>query len=90
VNVFYHSGEEVLAGDTLGPKVWPGSVSDRVVVVIPTCSAVDGYVADDWAYLKGGIVVEHTNSSGTFIVHYPEIDEDHELLARAAPGQGAV
>jgi hypothetical protein len=28
-------------------------------------------------------MVEHINASGTYLVHYPDIDEDFELLRRA-------
>ena len=81
--IFYSNGEEVRAGDELGPgKQWDGQVT-RVVVVIPTSEAVPGYVASEWGYLNTGVMVEHINASGVHLVHYASIDDDFELLQRA-------
>ena len=84
MSVHYPSGEEVRAGDVLGPgKEWDGQTA-RVVVVIPTLDAAQGYVASDWAYLKNGVMVEHSNANGVHLVHYSSIDEDFSLLHRAS------
>jgi len=81
--IYYPHGEEIRAGDELAPgREVDGQVA-RVVVVIPTSEAVPGYDGSKWAYLQTGVMVEHTNANGTFLVHYPEIDEDFELLRRA-------
>ena len=82
--IYYASGDEIRAGDQLGPGMqWSGQVS-RVVVVIPTAEAAEGYVGSDWTYLETGVMVEHINASGAHLVHYPAIDEDFELLCRAS------
>ena len=81
--IYYPSGEEIHAGDELGPgKDWDGQTA-RVVVVIPTSEAVPGFAGSQWAYLETGVVVEHINPSGTFLVYYRAIDEDFQLLRRA-------
>ena len=63
--IYYASGDEIRAGDQLGPGMqWSGQVS-RVVVVIPTAEAVEGYVGSDWTYLETGVMIWDGESKGT-------------------------
>ena len=77
--LYYLSGIEVQAGDLL---VDVEGQESRVVVVINTGKAVEGYDPEAWAYLGSGVLVEHRNASGVHLAHYPKIDEDFELLRR--------
>jgi hypothetical protein len=80
--IHYSSGEEIHAGDVLGPELEDGQTV-RVVVVIPTLEAVPGYEAAEWAHLETGVLVEHINASGVHLVHYAVFDSDFELLCRS-------
>jgi hypothetical protein len=79
----YRNGDEVRAGDVLAPgREIDGQIA-RVVVVIPTQKSVQGYFASEWKHLETGVMVEHINANGRHLVHYPDFDEDFELLHRS-------
>ncbi|KRW62035.1 hypothetical protein [Pseudomonas sp. TTU2014-080ASC] len=72
----YVTGEEIKVGDQV--RVDAGDLG-VVVGIIETNSYSHGYSADDWAYLKTGLLIL-TKDSG--LLHYPELDEEIELIAR--------
>lgn len=82
LQLFYPNGEVILVGDILAPGYAVDGQVARIVVVIPTLCAAEGYDAREWAHLESGVLVEHRNASGLHLVHYPVIDEDFELLER--------
>ena len=69
----YTTGEAVHLGDVVdvgrgnGPRM-------RVVVVIPTLEAAPGFDADDWKYLKRGVILQDVEVFG--LLHLEELDED--------------
>ena len=76
----YISGGEVRLNDVvdLGGGNGPNG---RVVVIIPTGEAVDGFDASDWAYLKAGVMFEEKTMFG--LLHVENLDEDFVLVGRA-------
>jgi hypothetical protein len=54
----YKSGEEINAGDLIRVERAGDAAQGRVLVVIDTAKAVDGYEASEWAYLGTGVMVE--------------------------------
>ena len=78
--VRYASGDEVRIGDIVdvgkgnGPRM-------RVVVIIPSNEAAEGFDAAEWAYLKRGIVLQDTKIFG--LLHLDEFDHEHILVQRA-------
>ncbi|MFK3650390.1 hypothetical protein ACI2IY_18435 [Lysobacter enzymogenes] len=77
----YHDGQDVQLGDIAR---FGDEDTCRVVVLIDQQLALEGYIADEWAYLGGGCVLL-TGASG--LVHYPADalgdDADVSLLERA-------
>ena len=79
-SICYHSGEDVRLGDIVdvghghGPRA-------RVVVIIPTAQALDGFSAKEWAYLGRGIVLQDEKLFG--LLHLDELDHEHLLVRRA-------
>jgi hypothetical protein len=78
--VRYFTGEEVRVGDIVdlgcgkGPRM-------RVVVIIPSNEAAEGFNAAQWAYLKKGIVLQDTKVFG--LLHIDELDHEYVLVQRA-------
>lgn len=78
--ICYHSGEDVRLGDVVdvghghGPRA-------RVVIIIPTGQALEGFSAREWAYLGRGVVLQDEKVFG--LVHLPELDHEHLLVHRA-------
>jgi hypothetical protein len=76
----YFSGDEVRLDDVVdlgggnGPK-------GRVVVIIPTGEAVDGFNGSDWAYLNAGVMFEEKTMFG--LLHVEKLDAEFILVARA-------
>lgn len=61
----YHDGQDVQLGDTAS---FGDADTCKVVVLIGERTALEGYIAEEWAYLGGGCVLL-TGSAG--LVHYP-------------------
>jgi len=72
----YKNGEEVKVGDQV--KLGGGDAG-MVVGVIDANSFAHDYSAEEWAYLKTGLLILANDSA---LLHYPELDEDVELIAR--------
>lgn len=72
----YATGEEIKVGDQV--KISAGD-SGVVVGVIDTDSYSHGYSADEWAYLKTGLLILAKDSA---LLHYPELDEEIRLISR--------
>ena len=78
--VTYQSGEEVRIGDIVdvgegrGPKM-------RVVVIISSGEAADGFDAREWAYLGKGVVLQDAEVFG--LLHLDELDHEQVLIERA-------
>ena len=76
----YANGDEVKLGDIVdvgqghGPQM-------RVVVIIPSGQAADGFDASEWAYLKRGVVLQDTKVFG--LLHLDELDHEQVLVQRA-------
>lgn len=45
----------------------------RVVVIIPTSEAADGFNADEWSYLERGVMLQDMQVFG--LLHLSEMDE---------------
>lgn len=79
-NVRYANGDEVKLGDIVdvghgnGPQM-------RVVVIIPTGQAAEGFDASQWTYLKHGVVLQDTKIFG--LLHLNELDDEQLLVQRA-------
>lgn len=77
----YHDGQDVRLGDVAS---FGAHDTCRVVVLIDEQAAVEGYIADEWAYLGGGCVL-FAHDAG--LVHYPAdtlgADADVSLIERA-------
>ena len=77
----YHDGQDVQLGDVA--SFGDGDIC-QVVVLIDAQTAVQGYFADEWAYLGEGCVVR---AEAAGLVHYPaqRLSEDAgvSLLQRA-------
>lgn len=56
-----------------------GNDSGVIVGIIDTNSYSLGYSAEEWAYLKTGLLILAKDSS---LLHYPEPGEEIELTAR--------
>lgn len=73
----YSNGENVRVG---GVKVWDGCIG-----VVVASLDTDEYSAEhpkaQWGYLKVGVMID-TDHAG--LVHFPEPDEDLELIEKAA------
>lgn len=76
----YATGEEVRIGDIIdldkgyGPHM-------RVVVIIPTREAAEGFNASEWEYLKKGVMLQDTKLFG--LLHLDELDKEQALISRA-------
>lgn len=68
----YSSGDPVRLGDIVSV----GADRDkqmRVVVIIPTSEAADGFSADEWSYLARGVLLQDEQVFG--LLHLSELDE---------------
>ena len=76
----YASGSEVRLADVVdvgagnGPRM-------RVVVIIPTQQAAKGFIAQDWAYLGQGVVLQDDKVFG--LLHLSELEDEQILVERA-------
>lgn len=76
----YHDGEEVHLGDIVdvargqGPKM-------RVVVIVATNEAVDGFDAKEWAHLGPGVLLKDADVFG--LLWLARLDEEQILMSRA-------
>jgi hypothetical protein len=76
----YSSGDDVKLNDIV--DVGGGSGPEaRVVVVIPTGEASQGFDASDWAYLELGVVFEDKTMFG--LLHAETLDGEFVLVSRA-------
>ena len=62
----YENGTAVLIGDMVGLG---GGMTGVVVAVIAAGEFSAGYSADDWRYLRTGVLVESPQAD---IIHYPD------------------
>ena len=74
----YPDGQEVRLADRV--KLWEGC-QGIVVASLDTGEFSDGYSADDWGYLKRGVLIESDKAS---LIHYLQPEESMELLQRNA------
>ena len=76
----YASGAEVHLGDVVdvgagnGPRM-------RVVVILPTHEAADGFNAAEWLHLEHGILLQDVTVFG--LLHLGVLDNEQVLLQRA-------
>jgi hypothetical protein len=75
----YHDGQEVRLGDIVDVGGGNGPLA-RIVVIVPLSKAMPGFVAEEWAYLEQGIVLEDQQRFG--LLHLPELDEECVLVQR--------
>lgn len=68
----YSSGEPVCVGDVVDVGARRGQRM-KVVVVISTSEAADGFNADEWRYLKRGVLLQDTQVFG--LLHLSELDD---------------
>ena len=75
----YKSGEEIQLGDVvdIGQGNGPQGV---VVVVIPSGPVAKGFTAEDWSYLKSGLMLQ---ADGMGLVHYAQPNDELILVHRA-------
>ena len=78
--VRYATGDEVKIGDVVDVGQGKGPQM-RVVVIIPTSQAAEGFEASQWAYLNEGVVLQDTKVFG--LLHLKELDHEHVLVQRA-------
>jgi hypothetical protein len=76
----YATGEEVRIGDIIDLDKGHGPHM-RVVVIIPTRKAAEGFNAVEWEYLKQGVMLQDTKLFG--LLHLDELDKEHALISRA-------
>lgn len=69
----YKDGRPVHLGDVVALG---GEATGIIVAVIDVGHCAAGYSADEWGYLKSGVLVE--SSEG--LLHYPNAEGDFELL----------
>lgn len=74
----YWDGQEIRVGDKL--KVWDGCAG-IVVASMDTNEYSAEHPKEQWSYLKVGVMID-TDQVG--LVYYTEMDEDLELIERAA------
>jgi hypothetical protein len=75
----YADGQEIILGDTVRLGSDDGGV---VVCSIETGEYCDGYPADQWEYLKEGVMIEFPLHG---LIHYQKTDPDLQLVKRRAP-----
>jgi len=68
----YASGEPVHLGDVVDVGAGSGPQM-RVVVIIPTSEAVEGFDAGEWKYLERGVLLQDTKVFG--LLHLEELNE---------------
>jgi hypothetical protein len=78
--VRYANGDEVKIGDIVDVGEGHGTRM-RVVVIISSGEADEGFDAKDWAYLKRGIVLQDAKVFG--LLHLDELDHEQVLVQRA-------
>ncbi|AWV06538.1 hypothetical protein [Marilutibacter maris] len=76
----YEDGTAVLIGDRVDLG---GGMTGVVVAVIATGEFSVGYSADDWRYLRAGVLIESPQAGA---VHYPDAWTGLVLLSRASAG----
>lgn len=74
----YLDGRPVQLGDKVSLG---GGMLGEVVAIIDVSTYAEGYVESEWKYLEKGVLV-HTLEAG--LIHYPELEENFDLLARAS------
>ena len=78
--VRYANGDQVRIGDIVDVNEGKGPWM-RVVVIIPSSEAADGFDPAHWSYLKKGIVLQDTKVFG--LLHLDELDHGQVLVQRA-------
>lgn len=73
----YPTGEEVHVGDRV--RLW-GGCHGLVVASMDTDEYSTEHPKEHWDYLGRGVVIDSDRAG---LIHYPEADEDLELLERA-------
>ena len=79
MSIYYTSGDEVRIGDIVdvgggsGPRM-------RVVVIIPSGEAAQGFKAEEWAYLKSGAMLQDVKLFG--LLHLDRLEDEHVLVQR--------
>ena len=76
----YDSGDEVRIGDIVDVGGGSGPTM-RVVVIIPSAEAAEGFDSVAWAYLGKGIMLQDTKVFG--LLHLDELGHEHLLVQRA-------
>lgn len=69
----YATGEPVRLGDVVDVGGGNGPCL-RVVVVIPTLEAAEGFDSEEWSYLKQGVLLQDTKVFG--LLHLEELGEE--------------
>ena len=69
----YASGEPVSLGDVVDVGAGSGPQM-RVVVIIPTSEAVEGFDAAEWKYLERGVLLQDTKVFG--LLHLEQLNEE--------------
>jgi hypothetical protein len=73
----YANGQDVMLGDRVRLGMDDGGI---VVGLIGASEYAAGYSAQEWSYLKTGILIEFPSSG---LIHYERPEPDVQLLARA-------
>lgn len=76
----YENGTAVLVGDRVGLG---GGMTGVVVAVLDAGEFSAGYPAEDWSYLRTGVLIESPQAG---VVHYPDAWASLVLLGRADVG----
>ena len=79
----YPNGLTVEVGDKV--ELWEGC-HGRVVASMDTSEYGDDYPAEEWAYLKKGVLIE---SDAAGLIHYLRLEETTKLLERRTPKSGS-
>jgi hypothetical protein len=78
--MLYHTGETIIVGDKV--RLWEGCYG-VVVCSLDTGIFSSEYAAEEWEYLKSGILVASDKGG---LIHYLKADEDLELIERGSTG----
>jgi len=80
----YADGQEVQLGDVLEDFELPGFQTSRIVVIVESREAVEGFeIESQVAGLGSGVLVEVYGSNGKHLIHFPRVAEEISLLRRA-------
>jgi hypothetical protein len=85
--VRYQHGETVQVGDIVDVGGGSGPTA-RVVVIVSTGEAAAGFSADEWLYLKQGVLLQDTKLFGLLHVH--TLDHECLLIRRAVAGSNGA